>query len=151
MVQWPEWRVVRLRELIGGGSMSAAEIGKELGVSKNSVIGKAERLGIKLAGHRPPRQKPKPTATPPKPKPPPPMPKPKPPPPPPPPDPLVGQFENAGHFALFAVPAFGCLWPIGDPASLDFHYCGVERQHPHPYCAEHTKLAYQPSKPRKDR
>jgi GcrA cell cycle regulator len=145
MVQWPEWRVVRLRELIGDGNMSAAEIGKELGVSKNSVVGKAERLGLRLAGHRPPRPKPKlRTVAPPPP--PPPMPEPKPPPPP---DTLTNQFEGStGHYALFGVPIAGCLWPIGDPASQDFRYCGAKRQASCPYCAEHAKMAYQPRKDR---
>jgi GcrA cell cycle regulator len=148
MTQWPEWRVVRLRELIGAG-LSASEVGRELGVSKNSVIGKAERIGLKLMRHHPPRPKP-PKLRPIKPAAPPLPPKPRPPPrPPDPPDALMNQFDgDTGSFALFGVPPSGCMWPIGDPASPDFRYCGAKRQHPHPYCAEHAKVAFQPTKPR---
>jgi GcrA cell cycle regulator len=145
MPQWSDWKVGRLRELIGAG-LSAAEVGRELGVSKNSVIGKAERIGLKLMRHHPPRPKPPKTRpAPPKPRPP-----PRSHPPPDQLDALKDSFggDDTGSFALFAVPPTGCLWPIGDPASPDFRYCGAKRQHPHPYCAEHAKVAFQPTKPR---
>lgn len=35
-----------------------------------------------------------------------------------------------------------CQWPIGDPATSDFHFCGAERIPTRPYCAEHFQLAY---------
>jgi GcrA cell cycle regulator len=69
-------------------------------------------------------------------------------------DALKDSFDgnDTGSFALFSVPSTGCLWPIGDPANKNFHYCSAKRQHPHPYCAEHVKVAYQPTKPqRRDR
>lgn len=37
-----------------------------------------------------------------------------------------------------------CKWPIGDPMSEDFHFCGCESAESSPYCAYHAKLAYQP-------
>lgn len=43
---WNEARVKRLKELWEAG-LSASLIGDELGVTRNSVIGKAWRLGLK--------------------------------------------------------------------------------------------------------
>lgn len=41
-----------------------------------------------------------------------------------------------------------CKWPVGDPRSSDFHFCGSAAQPGTPYCAEHARLAYQPAKRR---
>lgn len=38
-----------------------------------------------------------------------------------------------------------CKWPIGDPKSPDFHFCGKPTQLGMPYCAEHAAIAYQPT------
>jgi GcrA cell cycle regulator len=36
-----------------------------------------------------------------------------------------------------------CCWPFGTPGTKDFHFCeGAEVMPGKPYCAEHTKLAY---------
>jgi GcrA cell cycle regulator len=43
-----------------------------------------------------------------------------------------------------------CKWPVGDPKHADFHFCGKQAQPGMPYCAEHSALAYQPSKKRED-
>ena len=38
-----------------------------------------------------------------------------------------------------------CRWPLGDPASADFRYCGAKMQIGlGPYCAYHARIAYQP-------
>ena len=37
-----------------------------------------------------------------------------------------------------------CKWPIGDPAQEDFHFCGHSTKESSPYCAYHSRLAYQP-------
>ncbi|WP_142416235.1 GcrA family cell cycle regulator [Bartonella massiliensis] len=37
-----------------------------------------------------------------------------------------------------------CRWPIGDPLSADFHFCGADSDENSPYCAFHAKLAFQP-------
>lgn len=42
-----------------------------------------------------------------------------------------------------------CKWPVGDPLSEDFHFCGHESGESSPYCAYHAKLAYQPSSERR--
>ncbi|MBP0615850.1 GcrA family cell cycle regulator [Jiella mangrovi] len=36
-----------------------------------------------------------------------------------------------------------CKWPIGDPLSPDFHFCGDHSGDGSPYCAFHAKLAFQ--------
>ncbi|MCM2291538.1 GcrA family cell cycle regulator [Allorhizobium sp. BGMRC 0089] len=37
-----------------------------------------------------------------------------------------------------------CKWPVGDPMSDDFHFCGCDSLDSSPYCKYHAKLAYQP-------
>jgi GcrA cell cycle regulator len=41
-----------------------------------------------------------------------------------------------------------CRWPLGDPASPDFRYCGSPVSSG-PYCAHHCGLAYQPVQDRR--
>lgn len=36
----------------------------------------------------------------------------------------------------------GCLWPIGDPNDPDFHFCGAAAAPGKPYCPEHAARAY---------
>lgn len=35
-----------------------------------------------------------------------------------------------------------CQWPIGDPGTPDFHFCGATPLSGKPYCAEHAAVAY---------
>ena len=42
-----------------------------------------------------------------------------------------------------------CRWPIGDPTSPDFHYCGDRSITGLPYCTAHAQIAYQPAAERK--
>jgi len=42
-----------------------------------------------------------------------------------------------------------CKWPNGDPLSDDFSFCGAESGEHGPYCAYHSKLAYQPAADRR--
>lgn len=37
-----------------------------------------------------------------------------------------------------------CKWPIGDPGSEDFYFCGRPTQAGAPYCSYHCRIAYQP-------
>jgi GcrA cell cycle regulator len=37
-----------------------------------------------------------------------------------------------------------CKWPIGDPATEEFHFCGNDAEENGPYCNYHSRLAYQP-------
>ncbi|HLY00432.1 MAG TPA: GcrA family cell cycle regulator [Roseiarcus sp.] len=41
-----------------------------------------------------------------------------------------------------------CRWPLGDPASSEFRYCGSPAA-TRPYCAYHAGLAYQPAQERR--
>lgn len=42
-----------------------------------------------------------------------------------------------------------CKWPNGDPLSEDFSFCGNEAGESGPYCAYHSRLAYQPAAERR--
>lgn len=42
-----------------------------------------------------------------------------------------------------------CKWPIGDPLTDDFHFCGNDPTESGPYCAYHSRLAFQPASERK--
>jgi len=36
-----------------------------------------------------------------------------------------------------------CCWPIGDPGTRDFRFCGAPAKPGKPYCQQHCDLAYQ--------
>jgi GcrA cell cycle regulator len=36
-----------------------------------------------------------------------------------------------------------CRWPVGDPRSADFRFCGCVAQEGLPYCTDHARIAYQ--------
>jgi GcrA cell cycle regulator len=38
-----------------------------------------------------------------------------------------------------------CRWPLGDPASKQFRFCGQPVDHGTPYCVDHGRIAYQPA------
>ncbi len=38
-----------------------------------------------------------------------------------------------------------CHWPVGDPGSPDFFFCGGKSLQSLPYCAHHSRIAYQPA------
>ena len=44
-----------------------------------------------------------------------------------------------------------CRWPIGDPGSADFFFCGGRTITGLPYCSHHSRIAYQPPNARRDR
>jgi len=44
-----------------------------------------------------------------------------------------------------------CKWPIGDPATEDFWFCGHPTQSGKPYCEAHVAVAFQPMSSRRDR
>jgi GcrA cell cycle regulator len=41
-----------------------------------------------------------------------------------------------------------CRWPLGDPRSGEFAYCGLKPAEGHSYCAGHCRIAYRPPKAR---
>lgn len=44
-----------------------------------------------------------------------------------------------------------CKWPIGDPLSEDFHFCGNDAGEASPYCSYHARMAFQPAAERRRR
>jgi GcrA cell cycle regulator len=42
-----------------------------------------------------------------------------------------------------------CRWPIGDPQHPDFFFCGNNPLQCLPYCADHSRIAYQPASERR--
>ncbi len=44
-----------------------------------------------------------------------------------------------------------CKWPVGDPATDDFWFCGLPVQAGKPYCEAHVGVAFQPMSSRRDR
>ena len=144
---WTDERVEMLKRLWLDG-LSASQIAKQLGgVTRNAVIGKVHRLGLSgraapsqparpvFKAPRPPRPAHTPVArrveahhpTPPTP---------------------VFYVEEPGSATVLTLGAHMCKWPIGDPATDDFTFCG-RRSADGPYCGEHARMAYQPQQARK--
>lgn len=166
---WTDERVELLQKLWSEG-LSASQIATQLGgVTRNAVIGKIHRLGLsgraKTASQprpRKPRPASKPTgrsggsggAT------------------------IVRTTRVIGNTALKLVTEieaetelvplgdadivpFGerktlmdlnehtCRWPMGDPGSPDFAFCGRDSVPGQPYCAAHARVAYQPAPDRR--
>lgn len=44
-----------------------------------------------------------------------------------------------------------CKWPVGDPATEDFWFCGLPAKTGKPYCEAHVGVAFQPMSSRRDR
>ncbi len=42
-----------------------------------------------------------------------------------------------------------CRWPLGDPMSADFVYCGADSTGGAVYCSCHSRMAYQPTQDRR--
>ena len=139
---WSETRVTTLSQLWRDG-LSASQIAKQLGgVTRNAVIGKVHRLGLsgraaasaparapRTATPRPTRPRRVALAAPAVRKPP------------------VLAYAPApegpgliGDMALLG--AHVCKWPIGDPKSPDFSFCG--RQADGRYCAAHEQTGVRP-------
>ncbi len=147
---WTEDRVGALKKLWLEGQ-SASQIAKQLGggVTRNAVIGKVHRLG--LSGRAAPSQPARATFRPARPRPaqptqapsaprrieavqprvattpsvPVPMP------------------DLPGTATVMTLGAHMCKWPIGDPSSTEFSFCG-RRASEGVYCVEHARVAYQP-------
>ena len=141
---WTEERVSILKKLWLEG-LSASQIAKQLGgVTRNAVIGKVHRLG--LSGRATPSSPPRPVFKTPR-------------PPRPistslaprriasaaaPSEPQSPQYvEEPGSATVLTLGAHMCKWPIGDPSSDSFTFCG-RRINDGPYCVEHARVAYQP-------
>jgi GcrA cell cycle regulator len=152
---WTDAAIETLRQMALEGK-SASTIAAALGApSRNAVIGKANRIGIKLTGHvhcsasRTPRsvsERPR--------------------------RPAIARTDSL-LWRRAAVPAIqrerkpawlfaeaqvgemlkvgleeihedSCRWPLGDPTSEEFVYCGVQTAKGRSYCAGHCRMAYKP-------
>ena len=110
---WTEERLERLKELWLEGR-TITQIGHEIGVTRNAVVGKVHRLGL------PKRASP------------------------------IHRSGKAAEPVLRRVPRLSntewnrskCTWPIGDPQSSEFHFCGDPISDGRPYCEHHCGLAY---------
>ncbi|MDO9336387.1 MAG: GcrA family cell cycle regulator [Caulobacter sp.] len=157
---WTDERVDVLKKLWLDG-LSASQIAKQLGgVTRNAVIGKVHRLGLsgRAAPSQPARQVfkaprparpaattipsaprrvaepvaqvtvtsgPMPTngAAPPT---------------------HIMRIEEPGSATVLTLGAHMCKWPIGDPSSEEFTFCG-RRASEGVYCVDHARVAYQPA------
>ncbi|MDR3407114.1 MAG: GcrA family cell cycle regulator [Methylovirgula sp.] len=163
-MSWTDERVELLRKLWLEG-LSASQIARELanGISRNAVIGKVHRLGmsgrVKVAAPTVARPRPKvarpaahqrPSA------------------------PMVRgntalAIRPQPSAAILPAPEEDvvipmsemvtimdlkesmCRWPVGDPASGEFRFCGAKKgvNQSGPYCTYHSRVAYQPVQDRR--
>ena len=146
---WTDDRVATLKKLWLDG-LSASQIAKQLGgVTRNAVIGKVHRLG--LSGRAAPSQPARATFRPARPRPTQPTQAPS----------APRRIEAVqprvaaapsvpalmpdlpGTATVMTLGAHMCKWPIGDPSSTEFSFCG-RRSSEGVYCVEHARVAYQP-------
>ncbi|PTW62146.1 GcrA cell cycle regulator [Breoghania corrubedonensis] len=164
-MSWTTERVDLLKKLWSEG-LSASQIATELGgVTRNAVIGKVHRLGLSgraktaTAPAKPRRTRPA-TSAPARPA-------------------ASAAPRTIGATALKAEPTpvaavatqpapvaelvipqeqratilqlneRTCKWPIGDPSTDDFYFCGRNSDPGVPYCAHHCRIAYQPMNDRR--
>lgn len=171
-MSWTEERVELLRKLWTDG-LSASQIAQELahGITRNAVIGKVHRLGLSGRAKAPaapaaaPRQinaKPQQAARPA-----------------PPrsiatpamrgnaalamrpmaasaaPQPVQRPYEDvvipiSERVTIMDLRESMCRWPMGDPSSPDFRFCGARSAEAGgPYCSAHARIAYQPVQDRR--
>jgi GcrA cell cycle regulator len=116
---WTAEKIKQLKKLWLKGK-STIEIGKELGISKNAVVGKVHRLELAA---RPSPIKRSQKQTPAKPR-------------------VTKKEIKPKNVTLMDLKLTSCRWPIGDPKDEDFHFCGADTVTGKPYCAEHCKIAY---------
>ncbi len=59
--------------------------------------------------------------------------------------------KKAKKLSLMELTERTCKWPVGDPATDDFWFCGLPTQSGKPYCEAHVGVAFQPMSSRRDR
>lgn len=138
---WTAERIELLKSSFEAG-LSCREIARDIGVSRNAVIGKISRLGLsrpKRAGasgrerHGGPKNR-----------------RPR----------IAGQryilmalraeplpaddvpIHNGHCCSLHELSGETCRWPIGFPGDADFRFCGNHPVKGLPYCAGHARIAY---------
>ncbi len=142
---WTEERIKRLKSCFEAG-LSCREIAADIGVSRNAVIGKLSRLNLTREkdgnDHLGPRKRAA--------------------------DPLSRRttprrqypvlksvfagpqqaadnepIHEGHHCSLLELSEERCRWPINTPGGADFCFCGNRPVEGLPYCAGHSRLAYQ--------
>lgn len=64
----------------------------------------------------------------------------------------VNEIEKkAKKLSLMELTERTCKWPVGDPATSNFWFCGLPVQSGKPYCEAHVGVAFQPMSSRRDR
>ncbi len=64
----------------------------------------------------------------------------------------VNEIEKkAKKLSLMELTERTCKWPVGDPATEHFWFCGLPVQQGKPYCEAHVGVAFQPMSSRRDR
>ena len=64
----------------------------------------------------------------------------------------VSEIEKkAMRLSLMELTERTCKWPVGDPATEDFWFCGLPVQSGTPYCEAHVGVAFQPMSSRRPR
>ncbi len=59
--------------------------------------------------------------------------------------------KKAKKIGLMELTERTCKWPVGDPATEDFWFCGLPVKQGKPYCEAHVGVAFQPMSARRDR
>lgn len=59
--------------------------------------------------------------------------------------------KTAKKLTLMELTEKTCKWPVGDPATDNFWFCGLPVQQGKPYCEAHVGVAFQPMSARRDR
>lgn len=142
-VAWTEELVAKLRALHADTSLSYAAIAHRLGITRNAVSGKVDRLGLAKRAPTGGRQGGKPRLRPARSTPfrlPPSAPQglqaPQRAP--------VARSEPPGLIPLVELDARACRWPSGDgSAGNPIMFCGKTRVEGLPYCSAHGRMAYQ--------
>ena len=126
--KWTPQNVQKLKKMLAKG-MSARQIAEDFGVTRNSVIGKANRLGLSVQAEKKtktttPAKADKPKKAPAKVK------------------------REVIHIAQPTSPTSesACQWPIGDPGTPEFRFCYEPAKAGRPYCSEHCDIAYRKTK-----
>jgi GcrA cell cycle regulator len=152
---WTDERVESLKKLWGDG-LSASQIAAELGgITRNAVIGKVHRLGLSGRAKSPASTAPRPRKArththlmrvsrpavrgntalahsydfEPEPE----------------PEMIDNVIPLGQRRTILELTEETCRWPIGDPGSTDFFFCGGQAGTGAPYCTYHSRVAYQPA------
>lgn len=64
---------------------------------------------------------------------------------------LAEVAKKARRLSLMQLSERTCKWPVGDPATDDFWFCGLPTVPGKPYCDTHVAVAFQPMSARRDR